>query len=92
MECNYSKRRSVSNIKVKVEDHIISQVSLFKYLWSVLQSDGEIEGDVNHQIQDVWLKWRTTSGVLCDINFPLKLKEFFYQTAVKPAMFYEIKC
>jgi len=32
MECNFSKRRSISNLEVKGGDHIIPQVTWFKYL------------------------------------------------------------
>jgi len=56
MECNFSKRRSVSSVEVKVGDHIISQVTRFKYLGSIVQNDREIEGDLNHRIQVGWLK------------------------------------
>lgn len=49
---------------MKVRDHIISQVTRFKYLGSVIQNVGEIERDVNHRIQDGWVKWRKVLGVL----------------------------
>ena len=42
MECNFSKRRSSSTLEVKVEDHIIPQVTWFKYLGSIVQNDREI--------------------------------------------------
>lgn len=29
---------------MKVEDHIIPQVTRFKYFWSIIQNDGKIEG------------------------------------------------
>ncbi|KAH1266916.1 UPF0183 protein [Glycine max] len=51
MECKFNKSRRVSNSEVKIGDHIIPQVTRFKYLGSVIQDDGEIEGDVNHRIQ-----------------------------------------
>ncbi|KAL5158405.1 Craniofacial development protein 2 [Glycine soja] len=56
MECKFNKRRRVSNSEVKIGDHIIPQVTRFKYLGSVIQDDGEIEGDVNHRIQAGWMK------------------------------------
>jgi hypothetical protein len=37
MECNFSKRRSVSSIEEKVGDHILPQVTQFKYLGSIVQ-------------------------------------------------------
>lgn len=51
MRCKFNKKRSVSNLEVKVGDHIIPQVTQFKYLGFVIQNDGEIEGDVNNRIQ-----------------------------------------
>lgn len=53
------------------------QFTQFKYLESVIQNDEEKERDVNHQIQDGWLKWVRASGILCDRNVSLKLKGFF---------------
>jgi len=62
--------------------------SHFKYLGSIIQKDGEIDSDVNHKIQAGWLKWRSTTGVLCDCNIPLYLKGKFYRTAIRPALLY----
>ncbi|KAH1190117.1 Craniofacial development protein 2 [Glycine max] len=50
------------------------------------------EGDVNHRIQAGWMKWRKASGVLCDAKVPIKLKEKFYRTAVRPAILYGTEC
>ena len=60
----------------------ISMDSHFKYLGSIIKKDGEIDSDVNHRIQTGWLKWRNTTGVLCDRNIPLWLKGKFYRTAI----------
>ncbi|RZB42155.1 Ganglioside-induced differentiation-associated protein 2 [Glycine soja] len=92
MECKFNKRRRVSNSEVKIGDHIIPQVTRFKYLGSVIQDDGEIEGDVNHRIQAGWMKWRKASGVLCDAKVPIKLNGKFYRTAVRPAILYGTEC
>ena len=92
MECKFSRRQNTPSIEVKVGDHIIPQVTKFKYLGSIIQNNGEIEGDVNHRIQAGWLKWRKASGVLCDKKVPLKLKGKFYRTAVRPAMLYGTEC
>ncbi|KAH1125341.1 hypothetical protein GYH30_014768 [Glycine max] len=92
MECKFNKRRRVSNSEVKIGDHIIPQVTRFKYLESVIQDDREIEGDVNHRIQAGWMKWRKASGVLCDAKVPTKLKGKFYRTAVRPAILYGTEC
>ena len=64
----------------------------FKYLSSIIQKDRKIDSDVNHRIQAGWLKWRSATGVLCDRNIPLWLKEKFYQTAIRPALLYGTEC
>jgi len=51
---------------VKVEDHIIAQVTQFKYLGFIVQNNGEVERCVTHEIQVGWLKCRIVSDVLCD--------------------------
>jgi len=66
-------------MEVKVRDHIIPQVTRFKYLGSIVQNNGEIEADVNHLIQVGWLKWRRVSCVLSNKKVPLKLKGKFYR-------------
>jgi len=43
MECN-------STFVVKVGDHIIPQITRFKYLGSIVKN-GEIETNINHRIQ-----------------------------------------
>jgi len=35
-----------------------------------------------------WLKWRSAIRVLCDRNIPLRLKEKFYRTAIRPVLLY----
>jgi len=35
---------------VKVEDHILPQITQFKYIGSIIQNDGEIATYVNHWI------------------------------------------
>ncbi|GJW29669.1 hypothetical protein Tco_0046544 [Tanacetum coccineum] len=56
------------------------------------QKEERIEDDVTHRIQAGWLKWRAATGILCDKNVPLKLKEKFYRVAIRPAMLYGSEC
>ena len=67
-------------------------MSSFKYLGSIIQSNGEIDGDVIHRIQAGWMKWRNASGFICDRKIPNKLKGKFYRTAIRPAMLYGSEC
>jgi hypothetical protein len=90
MECNFIKRRIISSLEVKVSDHIIPQVTQFKYLRSIVQNDGKLE-DVNHRSQVGWLLWRA-SCILGFTKIPPKLKEKMYQTVVRPKMLYGTLC
>ncbi|KAM7518030.1 hypothetical protein LguiB_016992 [Lonicera macranthoides] len=86
--------RQITNTKHSklLDVNVLSCLDQSEYLGSIIQEDGEIEGDVNHRIQVGWLKWRKASGVLCDKKVPLKLKGKFYRTAVRPAMLYGTEC
>ena len=92
MKCKFSKRNTNPIVDVKLGNHIVPQVTRFKYLGSIIQNNGEIEGDASHRIQAGWLKWRSATGVICDRKVPLKLKGKFYRSAIQPAMLYETEC
>ncbi|KAI8547555.1 hypothetical protein RHMOL_Rhmol07G0205300 [Rhododendron molle] len=78
--------------RVMIQDQEIPKSDSFKYLGSIISSDGEITDDVTHRIQVGWLKWRSATGVLCDKRVTTKLKEKFYGTAIRPAMLYGMEC
>ena len=46
----------------------------FRYLGSMLQSNGDIDEDVCHRIKAGWMKWQQASGILCDKKVPRKVK------------------
>ncbi|KAL6536568.1 hypothetical protein OROGR_013140 [Orobanche gracilis] len=48
--------------------------TFFRYLGSIIQKDGELDGDVAHRIKAGWLKWKSATGVLCDPDMPHRLK------------------
>ncbi|KAM3015773.1 hypothetical protein FF2_028310 [Malus domestica] len=70
----------------------ITKSDRFRYLGSIVQENGELDGDLNHRIQAGWMKWKSASGVLCDRRRPLKFKEKFYRTAIRSAMLYGTEC
>ena len=64
----------------------------FKYLGSTLTTDGNCEHDVKARISSGWMKWRSSTGVLCDKRMPNKLKGKLYRTVVRPAMMFGSQC
>ncbi|MDE1716381.1 hypothetical protein PWG14_28335, partial [Chromobacterium amazonense] len=91
MECNFSCRSSSGSV-VTLGEQVINKSERFRYLGSIVQNDGEIDGDVISRIQVGWLKWRNASGLLCDRKVSLKLKGKFYKMVVRPAMTYGAEC
>ena len=77
---------------ISLEGQVVPRKDTFRYLGSMLQRDGDIDEDVSHRIKAVWMKWRQASGVLCDKRVPQKLKDKFYRTAIRPAMWYGVEC
>jgi hypothetical protein len=67
---------------------VVPKKDIFRYLRSMLQKDEDIDEDVSHRIKAGWLKWHQASGILCDPRVPLKLKDKFYRTVIRPAMLY----
>jgi hypothetical protein len=67
---------------------VVPKKDTFRYLRSMLQKDGDIDEDVSHRIKVDWLRWRQTSGVLCDPRVLLKIKVKFYRTTIRSGMLY----
>ena len=65
-----------------------AQVSEFKYMGSTLQSDGDMNPEVNKRTQCGWNNWRNMSGVLCDKRVPPNVKGKIHNMIVQPAMLY----
>jgi Reverse transcriptase (RNA-dependent DNA polymerase) len=91
MRCQFSEENSDDG-DVSLDGRVVPMNDTFRYLRSMLQSEGEIDEDVSHRIRAGWVKWRRASGVLCDKKVPNKLKGKFYRTAIRPAMMYGAEC
>jgi hypothetical protein len=87
MKCDFSATTQEQG-DVRLDGQVVRKKDTFHYLGSMLQKDGDIDEDLSHRIKIGWLKWRQASGVLCDPRVPLKLKDKFYRTAIRPAMLY----
>ncbi|KAM1790899.1 hypothetical protein ACFX12_034922 [Malus domestica] len=92
MECKFSANGGQNELGVRIGDQEIPKSDCFRYLGSILQKNGELDGDLNHRIQAGWMKWKSASSVLCDRRMPLKLKGKFYRMAIRPAMLYGTEC
>ena len=91
MKCRFSDICQGNDEIIKLDGQNIPRSERFKYLESIIQCDGNIDGDVNHRIRVGWLKWRSVSGILCDRTMSLHLKRNFYRTAVRPTLLYGTK-
>ncbi|VFQ96540.1 unnamed protein product [Cuscuta campestris] len=92
MECRFSSWEMESEVEVRIDSHLVPKVDKFRYLGSVIQADGELDGDVGHRVGVAWAKWQLASGVLCDPKISPKMKSKFYRSVVRPAMLYGAEC
>jgi hypothetical protein len=90
MRCGFST--TTREEEVSLDGQVVPRKDTFRYLGSMLQKDGDIDEDVNHQIKAGWMKWRQASGILCDKRVSQKLKDKFYRMAIRPAMLYGAEC
>ncbi|VFQ64718.1 unnamed protein product [Cuscuta campestris] len=74
MECRFSGREIESEVDVRIDSHLVPKADRFRYLGSIIQADGELDGDVGHRVGVAWAKWRLASGVLCDPKIPPRMK------------------
>ena len=64
LQCDFSGTEPVGEPEVTIGRDVVACTSMFKYLGYVIQSNGEIDGDVTHRIQAGWFKWQAETGVL----------------------------
>ncbi|KAK3522363.1 hypothetical protein QTP86_007647 [Hemibagrus guttatus] len=73
---------------ITLDGEDLKKVTEFKYLVSVISSDGNLLPDVTA----AWMKWRQVTGVLCDRRMPHRLKSKVYRTFVRPVALYGSEC
>ncbi|KIH43474.1 hypothetical protein ANCDUO_26519 [Ancylostoma duodenale] len=69
-----------------------TQAKEFLYLGSVLSAHGTVDAAVRGRNACAWLKWRESTGTLCDRRWSRVLKGKIYRTIVSPAMMYGGEC
>ena len=73
---------------VKMQSAQLPQVTEFKYLGITVQSDGDMNAEVNKRIL---CGWRNMSGVLGDKRVPPHVKENIHKVTVQPAILYGMR-
>jgi hypothetical protein len=91
MKCDFSATTHEEE-DGRLDGQVVLRKDTFCYLGSMLQKDGDIDEDLSHRIKASWLKWRQASDVLCNPMVPLKLKDKFYRTMIRPTMLYGAEC
>ncbi|EPB67324.1 hypothetical protein ANCCEY_13583, partial [Ancylostoma ceylanicum] len=71
---------------------MFTQTKEFQYLGSLLSADGTVGAAVRGRITCAWLKWRESTGILCDRRCSRVLKGKVYRTIVRPALLYGSEC
>ncbi|KAL6494119.1 hypothetical protein OROGR_032028 [Orobanche gracilis] len=92
MECRFSDNSDREAEMITFDGKAVHGFTFFRYLGSIIQKDGELDGDVAHRIKAGWLKWKSATRVLCDPNMPHRLKGKFYRTAIRSALLYGTVC
>ncbi|KAL6517101.1 hypothetical protein OROHE_017807 [Orobanche hederae] len=92
MECRFSDNSDKEAGMITFDGKVVHGSAFFRYLGSIIQKDGELDGDVAHRIKAGWLKWKSATRVLCDPGMPHRLKGKFYRTAIRPALLYGTEC
>ena len=77
---------SLGNFKMRSDK--LPQVTEFKNLVSILQSDGDMNTEINERAQCGWKNWRNMSSVLCVKIVPPHVEGNGHKMIVQPSMLY----
>ncbi|EYC36369.1 hypothetical protein Y032_0903g2962 [Ancylostoma ceylanicum] len=88
MECG----AKIEDGTICVDGNNLKKVECFKYLGSRITSTGDVLPDAYGRANSAWMKWRTTTGILCDKKMPIRLKSKVYRTVVRPVVLYGTEC
>ncbi|KAI5627956.1 hypothetical protein C0J50_3222 [Silurus asotus] len=76
---------------MRLQGEELQKVEEFRYLGSIVQSNGECVREVKKRVQAGWSGWRRVTGVICDSGVSAKIKGKVYTTVVRPAMLYGLE-
>ncbi|EYC40844.1 hypothetical protein Y032_0594g424 [Ancylostoma ceylanicum] len=77
---------------VRVSGEELPRTNAFKYLGSFIRNDASLMTELNARINAGWMKFRATSGIICDRKISDKLKSKIYRTVIRPAALYSSEC
>ena len=63
-----------------------------QYISSIVDSNGGAESDINDRVKLALMKWKQLTGVLCEKQVPIKLKDNVSKTLIRPTMTYAAGC
>ncbi|KAL6543545.1 hypothetical protein OROHE_010167 [Orobanche hederae] len=92
MECRFSENSDREAGMITFDGKVVHGSTFFWYLGSIIQKDGELDGDVAHRIKEGWVKWKSATRVICDPDRTHRLKGKFYCTATRPALLNGTEC
>jgi len=62
LRCQFAGSRSTEVGSIIFDGNAVEGSDCFRYLGSIIQKDGELDGDVAHRIKAGWLKWKSATG------------------------------
>ncbi len=65
------KKYNFENEEIQLGDDKLNAVTTFKYLGSIIDSNGGAERGINNRVKLAWMKWKQLTGVLCDKKVPI---------------------
>ena len=74
MCCEFEEVERETELNLEIYLYKSEEVKSFKYLWSVVQNNGDLDEETTGRIQTRWNSWGKCSGMLCDQRMPIKLK------------------
>ena len=77
---------------IAVDGQQLNKVTEFKYLGSCITADGDTTFEARRRANATWMKWRQTTGVMCDRKIPTRLKSKVYRTVIRPVALYGAEC
>uniref|UniRef100_A0A914WDC8 Reverse transcriptase domain-containing protein n=1 Tax=Plectus sambesii TaxID=2011161 RepID=A0A914WDC8_9BILA len=92
LKTEYLESGDQTDGSISIGSQQLNKVTEFKYLGSLVSSDGSTIPDVRLRVNAAWMKWRQVTGVLCDRKMPTHLKSNVYKTVVRPVALYGSEC